>query len=174
MTHGDRDEVFPSWSPQGDALIFGNTWLPGSPRAVYRLDLKTNAVTTLKDSEGSRAPCLSPDGNFVAALSKSQHVVLLDLKTEKMTELTRMIGYAPAWSRDGKYVYFNSADQGEPALYRVQVKDSKVERVVSLKDVKRPTSQSWGNWTGLAPDGAPLALRDISSFEVYALERQSP
>jgi hypothetical protein len=29
-------------------------------------------------------------------------------------------------------------------------------------------------WTGLAPDDAPLALRDISTFEIYALDWQLP
>ena len=46
------------------------------------------------------------------------------------------------WSHDGKYVYFDSAAEGEPAFYRVQIKDHKLERVASLKDVKRPTSGS--------------------------------
>jgi len=56
----------------------------------------------------------------------------------------------------------------------VQIKDHKLERVTSLKDVKRPTSVSLGSWTGLAPDDSPLALRDISTYEIYALEWQLP
>ena len=63
---------------------------------------------------------------------------------------------------------------GEPAFYRVQIKDRKVERVASLKDVKRPTSGSRNAWTGLAPDDSPLALRDISTYEIYALDWQLP
>jgi Tol biopolymer transport system component len=99
---------------------------------------------------------------------------LLDLKADKKTELTKMAAQFPVWSRDGNYVYFSSTYQGEPAFYRVQVKNRKVERVASLKDVKRPTSQSWGSWTGLAPDDAPLALRDISTYEIYAFDWQLP
>ena len=56
----------------------------------------------------------------------------------------------------------------------MHVKDRKVERILSLKDVKRPTSGSFGSWTGLTPDDAPLALRDISTFEIYAFEWQLP
>jgi Tol biopolymer transport system component len=77
----------------------------------------------------------------------------------------------PVWSRDGKYVHFSAAE-GEPALYRVQINDGKPERVVSLQGVKRPMSQSWGSWTGLYPGDAPMALRDISTFEIYALDLQ--
>lgn len=80
----------------------------------------------------------------------------------------------PTWSRDTKYVYFNSDAEGEPAIHRMQIKDQKLERVASLKDVNRPTSISLGAWTGLAPDDSPLALRDISTNEIYALDWQLP
>jgi hypothetical protein len=59
---------------------------------------------------------------------------------------------------------------GEPAIYRVQIKDHKLERTASSNDVKRPTSVSLGGWTGLAPDDSLLALRDISTYEIYALD----
>ncbi len=71
-------------------------------------------------------------------------------------------------------MYFSSTAGGEPAFYRVQIKDHKLERVASLKDVKRPTSGTFASWTGLAPDNSPLALRDISTFDIYALEWELP
>ncbi len=175
VSKGGRDEIFPNWSPDGNALYFGNTWEPGGPpTAIYRLDLKTREVKTVSNSEGTRFLSLSPDGNFIATLSGTSQVLLLDLKADKKTELTKMTAQFPVWSRDGNYVYFSSTDQGEPAFYRVQVKNRKVERVASLKDVKRPTSQSFGSWTGLTPDDAPLALRDISTYEIYAFDWQLP
>src|SRR4029077_12052614 len=141
ISKGGRDEIFPNWSPDGNALFFGNLWEPGgSPTAIYRLDLKTREGKTVNNSVGTRFLSLSPDGNFVATLSETSQVLLLDLKGDKKTELTKMTAQVPVWSRDGNYVYFSSTDQGEPAFYRVQVKSRKVERVASLKDVKRPTS----------------------------------
>ena len=175
MSKGGRDEIYPSWSPDGSALYFGNIWEPGgSPTAIYRLDLNTREVKAVSNSEDTRFLSLSPDGNFAATLSDTNQVLLLDLKADKKTELTKITAWFPVWSRDGKYVYFSSTDQGEPAFYRVQVKNRKVERVASLKDVKRPTSQSFGSWTGLTPDDAPLALRDISTYEIYAFDWQLP
>jgi len=120
------------------------------------------------------SPQWSPDGNFIVALSDTHHALLLDLKAETKTELTKMTAAYPVWSRDGKYVYFSSTDQAEPAFYRVNINNRKVERVVSLKEVKRPTSASWGSWTGLTPNDEPLALRDISTYEIYALEWELP
>ena len=68
--------------------------------------------------------------------------MLLDVKTQKWTELTQTRAPHPVWSHDGKYVYFDSTAEGEPAFYRVQIKDHKLERVASLKEVKRPPSGS--------------------------------
>ena len=69
-------------------------------------------------------------------------------------------------------MFFSSTAGGEPAFYRVQIKGHRLERVASLKDVKRPTSGTFASWTGLTPDDSPLALRDISNYEIYALDWQ--
>jgi hypothetical protein len=78
-----------------------------------------------------------------------------------------------AWSRDSKYVSFDTGDVTEPFFYRFHVADSRLERVVSLKDTPRFYG-NWGPWTGLAPDGSPLFVRDISNQEIYALDWQLP
>ena len=179
VSHGDRDEKFPTWSPDGDSLFFGNPptdpWeVP--PSAIYRLNLKTKQLTTVNGSQGMWLPKASPDGNYITAHSStSNYLMLFDVKTQKWTELTQTRAPHPVWSHDGKYVYFDSTAEGEPAFYRVQIKDHKLERVASLKEVKRPPSGPQpGSWTGLAPDDSPLALRDISTFEIYALDWQLP
>ena len=178
VSHGERDEMFPTWSGDGDSLFFGNgptdsADVPAS--AIYQLNLKTNQLTTVNGSQGMWMPRLSPDGNYIATHSNTNHLMLLDMKAQKWTELTQTRAPHPVWSHDGKYIYFDSATDGEPAIYRVQIKDQKLERVASLKDVKRPPSGgSLSSWTGLAPDDSPLALRDISTFEIYALDWRLP
>jgi serine/threonine protein kinase/Tol biopolymer transport system component len=186
LTKGGRDEVFPNWSPDGNSLIFGNptSELEGSaPSAIYRLDLKTGQLTIISGSDGTSSPRLSPDGTFLAALSKANHFALFEWKTQKWTEVTPSIPITIGcltcviplnWSHDGRYVYFNSTAEGEPAFYRLQIENHRTERVASLANVKRPNSQSFGAWTGLAPDDSPLALRDISNYEIYALDWQLP
>jgi eukaryotic-like serine/threonine-protein kinase len=186
VTKGERDELFPNWSPDGNSLIFGNTpseFEGAAPTAIHQLNLKTGQLTTLSDSAGCWAPSLSPDGAFLAAFSKAGRLALFEWKTQKWTEFTQTPAPAipcllcvnpPKWSHDGRYVYFTSSAEGDEAFYRLEIKSHRVERVASLASVKRPASASFGAWTGLAPDDSPLALRDISSYEIYALEWQLP
>jgi hypothetical protein len=54
----------------------------------------------------------------------------------------------------------------------VQVSDGKLERLFSL-DGFQPASGPFGIWSGLAPDGTPLVVRDASIQEIYALDWES-
>ena len=58
-------------------------------------------------------------------------------------------------------------------MYRVRISDSRVEAMVNISDVRRYYGQ-FGLWSGLAPDGSPLLVRDISNEEVYSLDLQLP
>ena len=177
VTTGEPGENFVNWSRDGDALLFGNVASlagPSAGSAIYRLNLKTKQLTTVRGSQGMFFPRLSPGDKYIAALNSADHLMLFDAAGETWTEVTRMEASYPQWSHDGQYVYFSGREQDEPAFFRVRISDRKLERVASLKNVKRPTTQSFGSWTGLDPNDAPLALRDISTYEIYALDWQLP
>jgi hypothetical protein len=70
-------------------------------------------------------------------------------------------------------LYFDAVVPEDPALFRIRVSDHKLERLLSLKGVRR----FWGEafeWSGLAPDDSFLLVRDVSSQEIYALDWQAP
>src|SRR5262249_20968438 len=118
VTKGERDENFPNWSRDGDSLFFsnGSTDVAGGPaKAIYQLNLKTTQLAPVPGSEGK-----SPDDKYIAAYSSTNHLMLFDMKSQKWSELTQTTADYPAWSHDGKYVYFSSPAGGKPAYCRVQ------------------------------------------------------
>jgi Tol biopolymer transport system component/DNA-binding winged helix-turn-helix (wHTH) protein len=177
VSPGKRDEIPPSWSPDGKMLVYGN-WIDknGETEGIHLLDLRTHQVTSLPGSlKKTWFPLWSPDGSSIVALTVDQHkLMLFDVKAQKWNQLGNVRVDRPSWSRDGKYVYFDSTFEGNAGFYRIRTADGKLERVADLGGLKRMTEGGFGSWTGLAHDDSPLALRDISSYEVYAFNLQLP
>jgi Tol biopolymer transport system component/DNA-binding winged helix-turn-helix (wHTH) protein len=166
----------PGWSPDGKSIILAlNDADSAGGSGISILDLASKKMTQLPGSQDLFSPRWSPDGKYVAAITKgSQKLMLLQLSTQKWTELATLpaIGY-PSWSRDGQYLYFDTTFTEDPAFFRVRISDRKLEKLLSLKGVRRFLGE-FGSWTGLTPDDSPLLARDISSQEIYALDWQAP
>src|SRR5713101_7009690 len=109
-------------------LVFGLTGPYRSEPAIHLLDLRTHAESTLPGSEGLYSPRWSPDARYVATEPlNGESLRLYEVATQTWVELAKLpIGY-PSWSRDSKYIYFDSVGNGA-AFYRVQVSDRRLER----------------------------------------------
>jgi hypothetical protein len=46
--------------------------------------------------------------------------------------------------------------------------------LLQLRDLNEYSDPLIGAWTGLAPDGSALFVRDLSAREIYALDLQLP
>jgi Tol biopolymer transport system component/DNA-binding winged helix-turn-helix (wHTH) protein len=164
----------PSWSADGKSIAFGFAG-PGSGHSgIVIYDLETGKISSLRDSEHLFSPRWSPDGRYIAAITNdSLKLMLFDRTSQQWQELASMpIGY-PSWSHDSQYIYFDTTLSEDAAFLRVRISDHKVERLFSLKGLRRFWGP-FGPWTGLAPDDTPLLVRDISSQEIYALDWQAP
>ncbi|MGC1619710.1 MAG: protein kinase [Candidatus Acidiferrum sp.] len=164
----------PNWSPDGNSLVFGENSLNNQGSAIYVLDLKTRMPTKLPGSDGFYSPRWSPDGRYIAALTlDSLKLMLFNFTTQKWSALANIFVAYPAWSRDGRYIYFDGILDNQESYYRVQVINGKLEPIFSMK-VFQAAGGPFGNWSGLAPDESPLLVRDASIQEIYALDWEHP
>ena len=165
----DSQEVGGTWAPDGKSIAYTYTRVSTSPSAdsleIRVLDLQTKHIVTLAGSQGLYAPQWSSDGRYVAALAPRDYLVLFDIATQKWkTLLALSVGY-PTWSRDSQYVYCNTLWRRNPALIRVAVNSGQTETF----PVNFRAAGTYGAWSGLAPDGSFLLLRDRGSRDIYSL-----
>jgi serine/threonine protein kinase/Tol biopolymer transport system component len=170
LYHNDTNLADPNWSPDGKSLAFGENSLNNQGSAIYILDLNTRVATKLPGSDGLYSPRWSPNGRYIAAIPlDSLKLMLFDRTTQKWSELAKLFVAYPNWSRDGRYIYFDGTLGNKESIFRVQVSDGKLERLFSL-DGFPAAGGPFGIWSGLAPDGTPLVVRDASIQEIYALD----
>lgn len=164
--------VDPGWTPDGKSIVLSLNNLGTTGRGISILDLETRKSRDVPGAEHLFSPRVSPDGKYIAAISGDEMgLMLFDVTAERWTELIRMPISYPSWSHNGQYLYFDSFFTEDPGFYRIRVSDHKLERLVSLSEIRR----FWGplgEWTGLAPDDSLLITRDASNEEVYAIDWQ--
>jgi len=162
-----------NWSPDGNGLIFSNGPEFGPP-GIRILDLKTHQLSAFPGSEGFFSPRRSPDGRYLAALTRDSGTLMLyDFSQQKWSEWLTERGNIsfPTWSKDSNYLYFDNFLTDRPTARRVKLGDSHSEEMFSLSGIRRFQGPS-GTWGGLAPDNSRLYVQDLSTQEIYSLQLQ--
>ena len=177
----NHSQVDATWSPDGKKIAFGRTGNTGTSEvmAICIIDLVTHQVSTVPGSDDLFSPRWSPDGQYLAAESSdSTKLLLFDFKTQKWSDSIAepgVVGYLN-WSPDGNYLYYDGTFTGtdHPTFRRVKVGQTHSELLVDLKGLPRYSAAPAFGWTGIAPDGSALFVRDLSTDEVYALDLELP
>jgi len=170
------DKGDPVWSPDGKTLAYGQEpWSQLSKIEIRIVDVASHKLQILADSQGLCRPRWSPNGRYLAAITRgAERLMLFDFQAQKWTEAAKTVVNSPGWSRDSKYIYIdNSPTQKEPALLRLRLSDHKIEQVMNLKDIRRAAGNPHA-WSGIDIDGSPLIVRDVGSQEIYSLDWQAP
>lgn len=160
-----------SWSPDGNRLAFSGLANAGRA-AIQVLDIKARQITTLPDSSGLFSPRWSPEGRYLIALpSDSSGLRLFDFKTQKWSALVKEIVGYPAWSHDGRFVYFAHLTSNG-GVERVAVPGGEIEHVASYSGIRQTGVYSF--WFGITPDDSPLILKDAGSQEIVSMAWHEP
>lgn len=169
-------ENCPSWSADGDVVLFDRIWSDKSgtatAAALFTWDLKTNNLAQIPGSKDSLCPAWSPDQKYIAAHSDDyRELRLFDLKTQAWRVIARG-GYlnGPVWTRDSKWIYYQEtfSDKDQP-LYRVSVPEGKLEQVASRRQILRNDVARY-RFYGLDHQDNPLALIVRMNTDIYALD----
>ena len=166
-----------SWSPDGRSLAFGHildmSKARTRPFSIELFRIGDMRATTIPNSDGLWTARWSPDGRFVSAVTRDNHTLrLFDMAKGTWINLAQGSVNDVVWTFDSKYLYFDTDVGAEPLLYRVRLKDHKVERWATLKNLRR--AGFFAPWLGVAPDGAPILLEDASIQEVYSIALDLP
>ena len=61
-----------------------------------------------------------------------------------------------------------------PTFRCLKLGQTRSELLLDLQNLRRYQNDSFGPWSGLAPDGSLLFVRDLSTQQVYALDLELP
>jgi Tol biopolymer transport system component len=170
-------QIDATWSPDGTKIAFGRANTGGATQIISIVDLVTHQISTVPGSKGLFSPRWSPEGQHLAALSSdSTKLLLFDFKAQAWSDwITEpgAVGY-PNWSQDGSYLYYDNTFTDHPTFRRVKVGQTHSELLFDLKGLNRYSVPPAYGWSGVAPDGAALFTRDLSTDEIYALDLYLP
>jgi hypothetical protein len=180
---GDPLEVSiaPQWSPDGESILYTSFREPGAnPISPFSFELRilhlqSGQVETIEDSSARYNQRWWPDGGAIVATDAENRTLLrFDLSRRRWTPILHCFVTWPQWSGDGHFLYFECRQNGRPAACRMRASDLSVETITALERFPRARRTDFGLWLGFTPDGLPVALRDASSFQVYALHVKLP
>ena len=170
LSHDDQANGYPDWSLDGQQIFFSDVPPVSQPKGIYALDLRTEKLSVIPGSTEFFFPRVSPDSRLLLAQhSGDLSLYLYEFASKKWRQLAKVQASYPSWSHDGKYVYFRSGSADSPAIFRAAVPSGNVEKVASLAGVDRGP-YFMGDWVGLDPTDAPIAVRNSTIEDIYAWE----
>jgi TolB protein len=165
--------ISPAWAPNGRQLAYVS--FEARKPTIYVHEVATGKRRLVANFKGSNsAPAWSPDGKTLAlTLSRDggSQLNLLDLSVAgsepRRIAQSGYIDTEPAFTADGRTIYFVSDRGGSPQIYRVPVSGGNPERVTF--------SGTYNISPALSPDGRWLAYisRVSGAFKLHVMELAS-
>lgn len=168
-----RNEADPGWSVDGATIVFGRP--PDRmdsihSKSIYLYDLRTHRQSEVPGSAGLFSPRVSPDGNYIAAMTLDQRKLLLfDQRTQRWSTLTTHNVGDPSWSHDSRYLYFQDFLEAGKPIYRISIPTGAIEPVATIRSLG-PIAAADYRLIGLAPGDLPIVSARTSTVNFYKLD----
>jgi Tol biopolymer transport system component len=152
VTGSSAHEFYPSWSPDGNELVY--QILNGTDMELAVININTKAVRYLTENEcDDWGPAWSPHGDWIAFYSncdgekEAREIYKMRSDGSDRIQLTFTSGqynWFPSWSPDGQKITFTSNRSGKYFIYTMQA------------DGGNPQQMARGCVSDYSPDGSQI------------------
>jgi Tol biopolymer transport system component len=166
---------YPSWSPDGRQIAVATGGSPpGSQRGISRLqviDVATGAKRDIDVERNAILPSWSPNGYRIAFFAEWD-IWTVGPEGGDSVQVTRgePRDQGPAWSPDGRFLYYSSDRAGSSNIWRVRINETTGE---TRGEPEAVTSGASGRRESISisDDGSQIAFAERSrQFDLYRLE----
>ena len=151
LTSADAGAIFPRWSRDGRTIYFGNGAISAMPAAGGEPHV---VIREPRGRIGAMEFAISPDGGtfaFSSGAPPDRRLWRASSEGAGQRPLTRGQASAPAWSRDGRWIYFTTSREAPDGAYQVERPGLNIWRVASSGGSERPVTNFVGKRGFLGP-----------------------
>jgi Tol biopolymer transport system component len=170
------------WSPDGNMLVLEarkgpvpSDLDPQANSSLYLLNLLTGDARKLPGSDGFIGPRWSPDGKHIAAANDPNNTVMMyDLDKRQWTKAgsgTYLSAFA--WSRNGRYLYYQDVLGKDEPIYRIRMPGLRRETVFDFHELLGGKVFRCA-FVNLDPTDSPIVSLSLSDNDIYAIDLYLP